>query len=231
MAIFAIGDLHLSADGEKTMEIFGGWEDYQKRIVDNWNRSVKPEDTVVLAGDTSWGMSLEDAMPDFALLDSLPGIKIVLKGNHDYWWSSLTAMYKALESKGIQSIRFLHNNSYYFEGINLCGSRGWMFEKGQPHDQKIIRREAIRMEASIQARENPAAETIMFLHYPPVYAGEEQETFIEVLRKHRITRCYYGHIHGGGHSSAITGLYKGIYFRMIAADYIGFDPVLIHACS
>lgn len=226
MAIYAIGDLHFSVAAKKPMDIFSGWDDHAQRVIDNWNRKIKPEDTVVLAGDTSWGMTLPEAVPDFRLIDRLPGRKLLLKGNHDYWWGSASKMMATFAEHGLGSLSILHNNSYAVEGKWICGSRGWLFESGQPHDEKIIRREAMRIEASLKSAGDDG-EKILFLHYPPVYAGQVQEQFLEVMHKYGINRCYYGHIHGAGHRYAVQGNYQGIQLRMISSDYVGFDPVLV----
>ena len=227
MAIYAIGDLHLSLAAGKPMDVFEGWENYTQRIVDNWSSIVKPEDTVVLVGDISWGMDMKEAMPDFKLIEDLPGEKIILKGNHDYWWGSVTSMHKAFEENNITTIKFLHNNSYIVEGIGLCGSRGWMFESGQEHDAKIVRREAMRIEASLSSVKEDV-ERIMFLHYPPVYSNQELPEFIEVMQKYNVKRCYYGHIHAAGHKFAVNGEKYGIMFKMLSADYVDFTPIKIN---
>lgn len=226
MAIFAIGDLHLSVAVKKPMDIFSGWENYTQRLEENWKNKVTHDDTVILAGDTSWGMTLTEAMADFRLIDSWPGKKIMLKGNHDYWWTSMNKMNTALAENEIHSISILHNNSYAVEGKQICGSRGWLFESGQQHDEKIIRREAMRIEASLKAA-GEDSERILFLHYPPVYSGQVQEQFIELMQNYGITRCYYGHIHGVGLANAFQGCYKGVDMHMISADYLEFDPICI----
>ena len=226
MAIFVIGDLHLSFGCDKPMDIFKGWEGYQEKLYDNWNRLISEDDTVVLAGDTSWGMSLADAVPDFKWLDALPGKKLILKGNHDYWWSSAAAIRRCFNENGITTLDIIHNNSYLVEGVNICGSRGWLFETGQAHDEKIIRREAGRIEASLKAADDNA-KSILFLHYPPAYKEQEMPAFLELMRSYGISRCYYGHIHGAGHRFAIDGVYKGIDLRLISGDYIDFCPVKV----
>ena len=227
MAIYAIGDLHFSVAAKKPMDIFAGWDNHAEKIIQNWQKKIKQEDTVVLAGDTSWGMTLQQALPDFRLIHKLPGTKLILKGNHDYWWGSVAKMTGLFEQNGLDTLHILHNNSFFVEGVNICGSRGWMFESGEPHDDKIIKREAIRIEASLKAAEKTDGETILFLHYPPLYAGQVQEPFMELMRKYSITRCYYGHIHGVGHKYAIQGNHRGIAFHMISSDAIGFNPVCI----
>lgn len=226
MAIYAIGDLHFSVAAKKPMDIFRGWDDHAQRVIDNWTKKITPMDTVILAGDTSWGMTLAEAIPDFRLIDRLPGHKLILKGNHDYWWNSMNKMTEAFAQNGLETLSILHNNSYHVEGKWICGSRGWLFESGELHDEKIIRREAMRIEASLKSA-GKDGEKILFLHYPPVFSGQTQESFLDVMRKYGITRCYYGHIHGAGHRHAVQGDYHGIHLQMISADYIGFDPVLV----
>lgn len=227
MAIYAIGDLHLSVLAKKPMDIFSGWEDHAQRIEENWRKKIRDDDVVVLDGDTSWGMTLPQALPDFRLLHRLPGKKIIIKGNHDYWWASVTKMKSVFAENGFDSLYILHNNSFSVNGVHICGSRGWMFESGERHDDKLINREAMRIEASIRSVGDAPGERILFLHYPPLYAGQTLEPFLDVMRRYGIKRCYYGHIHGTGHKYAFEGVFQGIRFTMISADYIGFDPLLI----
>ena len=229
MAIYAIGDLHLSVAAKKPMDVFSGWDNHAEKLIENWNNKIKPEDTVVLVGDTSWGMTLAEAIPDFRLIHKLPGQKIIIKGNHDYWWASMTKMSETLEKYEFDSIRFLHNNSYFVQDVHICGSRGWIFENGQPHDEKIVRREAGRIEASLKSRGPEQGETILFLHYPPTYAGQTLEPYITLMQTYGVSRCCYGHIHGAGHKYAVKGLCRGIEFTMISSDYLSFDPALIKA--
>lgn len=226
MAIYAIGDLHLSVAAKKPMDIFPGWQNHAERLIENWKRKIQPEDTVVLVGDTSWGMTLAGSIPDFRLIDQLPGKKILLKGNHDYWWVSVTKLQNTFAEHGITSISVLHNNSYAVEGKWICGSRGWLFESGEAHDEKIIRREAMRIEASLKSA-GADGERILFLHYPPVYAGQVQTRFIELMQQYGIKRCYYGHIHGAGHRHAVQGDYCGVQLTMVSSDYLNFDPAFI----
>lgn len=226
MSIYAIGDLHLSVAAKKPMDIFAGWDNHAERLLESWQQKIAPEDTVVLAGDTSWGMTLEQALPDFRLLHKLPGKKILLKGNHDYWWSSVGKMTALLTENGLDSLSFLHNNSIEAEGLCICGSRGWLFENGEPHDDKIIKREAMRIEASLTSAAGDC-EKVLFLHYPPVYAGQVQEEYIALMLRYGIKRCYYGHIHGAGHKYAIQGNYRGVKLTMISSDYLAFEPILI----
>lgn len=227
MAIYTIGDLHLSLGANKKMDVFGGWENYVERLLENWNALVTNNDTVVLAGDLSWGMSLQEARADFALVDALPGRKLIIKGNHDYWWSTKNKMQAYFNEQGFTTLSILHNNAAPCEGVVLCGSRGWLFEKGQAHDKKMILREAARLELSLQAAGAYEGERIAFLHYPPLYAEETTPEIIEVLQRHRVKRCYYGHIHSDGCRWAFNGTCEGISFRLISADFLNFTPLRV----
>lgn len=224
MSLFVIGDLHLSLDGKKSMEIFPGWENYIQRIELNWRNTVQPEDTVVLAGDTSWAMSLEQSELDFEFLDALPGKKILLKGNHDYWWTTKTKMENFFVQKGFSTLHILHNNHYAYGEYAICGTRGWINENTEPADAKVLAREAARLETSIQSAEKAGLVPIAFLHYPPVYADDSNYDILEVLFKHDIRQCYYGHIHGKSASYAINGERDGICYTLISGDYIQFLP-------
>lgn len=227
MAIYAIGDLHLSVAAKKPMDIFPGWDNHAERIIENWNKKINADDIVVLDGDTSWGMTLSQAIPDFRLIHSLPGRKILIKGNHDYWWASATKMKEVFAENGFDSLYILHNNSFTINGVHICGSRGWMFESGERHDEKLIRREAMRIDASIRSVGEQEGERILFLHYPPIYGSQCLDAFLDIMVQYGIKRCYYGHIHGAGHRFAVEGVVRGIEFTMISADYLGFDPILV----
>lgn len=228
MALFVIGDLHLSETAKKPMDIFPGWENHARTLCENWKNTVSAEDTVVLAGDLSWGMTLGEALADLELIDSLPGKrKLLLKGNHDYWWTSASKMRGFFDANGLSTLDILHNNAYEAEGFRVCGSRGWIFENGAPHDEKIINREAVRIEASIKASESMSGERVLFLHYPPVFAGQELTAFLDLMRRYGIKRCYYGHIHGAGHRGAVRGNWRGLDFSLISADFVGFCPVRV----
>ena len=226
MSLFVLADTHLSLGTDKPMDIFGGWEDHVERLEYNWKRKIRPEDTVMLPGDISWAMSLEQSLEDLRFLDSLPGRKIISKGNYDYWWNTASKMYRFFEDNGITTLNILHNNCYEYDGIGLCGSRGWINETGKPEDEKVINREAIRLEASVIEAEKQGLRPVVFLHYPPVFAGSVNEPIFEVLRRHGIKLCFYGHLHGRrAHANAVTGQYEGVELRLISADYLQFDPL------
>ena len=225
MSLFVIGDTHLSLSTDKPMDIFGGWKNYMQRREENWRSVVQPLDTVIIPGDVSWGMSLEQAKEDFLFLHRLPGKKILMKGNHDYWWTTRAKMESFLEENGLDSLSILHNNAVSVEGLSLCGSRGWMFEQGQEHDKKIINREAGRIRASLQdAQRFGEQEKVLFLHYPPVFMQDSIPEFFEVMNQYGVRRCYYGHIHSQGCRFAFQGEWCGVQLEMVSADYLRFMP-------
>ncbi len=209
------------------MDVFPGWEGYVDRIAQNWRELVAPVDTVVLPGDFSWGMSLEEALPDFAYLEALPGRKILLKGNHDYWWTTRRKMESFFSAHGLNSLEILNNNSVLVDGIAVCGSRGWLFETGEPFDDKIIHREALRLESSILEALKTGGEPVAFLHYPPIYGENISPQILEVLQKYGIRRCYYGHIHASGCRWAVEGEVRGIQFQLVSSDYLKFRPIAV----
>ncbi len=224
MALYAIGDTHLSLSTGKKMDIFGGWEDYEIRLKANWERLVGPDDTVVIPGDISWCMTLEEGLEDFRFLDSLPGRKIILKGNHDYWWSTKKKADEFFEENSLNSLHILHNNAYTCGDIALCGTRGWFFDAEKDNDRKIILREAGRLRMSIAAAKQTGKEPVVFLHYPPLSADRKCDEIYNVLVEEGIKRCFYGHLHSYSHLTAFNGVSDGILFRLISADYLGFCP-------
>ena len=227
MSLFAIADLHLSFGTDKPMDVFKGWDNYVERLEENWRRLIGPEDTVVIPGDISWAMSLEEAKEDFAFLHALPGKKLVGKGNHDYWWCTKRKMDTFLADCGFDSIEILFNNAFAVDSIAVCGTRGWFFDAAKTEDRKILLREAGRLRLSIEEAKKTGLTPVVFLHYPPLYGDEVCEEIMEVLREHEIRRVYYGHIHGPGYRRAVTVLYGGMDFRLISCDYLGFRPVLV----
>ncbi len=227
MSLFVIGDLHLSLGGDKPMDIFGGWDNYVERLKTNWRRTVADDDTVMIPGDISWAMSLNGAVTDFTFINALPGKKIISKGNHDYWWTTMSKMEKFLDENNFSTIRILHNNHYEYNGYGICGTRGWINENGEPADAKVLAREAQRLEVSIASAEKAGLEPLVFLHYPPVYGTSCNYSILEVLHRHGIKRCWYGHIHGKSCSYAINGVRDGIDFRLISSDYVQFCPIKI----
>ncbi|MBR1591775.1 MAG: metallophosphoesterase [Ruminococcus sp.] len=226
MSLWVIGDLHLCfSDPSKTMTVFSGWENYQERIEKNWKELIKEDDTVVLAGDISWGMNMKQALPDFKFINSLAGKKIIIKGNHDYWWSTMKKMEDFLAAESLDTIKILHNNFCRYENYGICGTRGWVSINGESQDEKILLREVQRLETSIGLAEAEGLEPIVFLHYPPIFAGSFNYDILQVLYRHNIKNCYYGHIHGrSAHELCIKNTYDGIDFHLIAGDYLRFIP-------
>lgn len=230
MSLFVIADLHLSFGCNKPMDVFTGWKDYTKRLEQNWRKLVGESDTVVIAGDISWAMKLEETEKDFAYIHNLPGQKILMKGNHDYWWSTKSKIDTFLQEKGFTSLKILHNNAYIVDGIAICGTRGWLYNSETEEDVKIVNREVGRLTASLDdaARQDSNAEPIAFLHYPPVYDTMACTEILEVLEKRNVNRCYFGHIHGNQASKrAVKGDYHGIKMHLISCDYVGFMPILV----
>lgn len=228
MSLFAIADLHLSLNGEKPMDVFRGWQNYVQRLEENWRRVVKEEDTVVVAGDISWAMKLEDSLQDFQFLHSLPGEKILLKGNHDYWWSTRSKIDQFLSANGFSDMKVLHNCAYLVDGKALCGTRGWLYNSETAEDKKIVAREAGRLSASMAEAKKLGGELTAFLHYPPVYDDMECREILELLAENEIRQCYFGHIHGqNAAQKALVGEYKGVQMHLISADYVQFCPVRV----
>ena len=227
MSLFVIGDLQLSVEGDKSMEKFRGWSEYVQKLEENWNSMVKPEDTVILAGDSSWGMSLEESLPDFRFIDALPGTKYLLKGNHDYWWTTKSKMDKFFAENGLTTLNILHNNAVRVGDVCICGTRGWMLEDGKPADKKVTLREAGRLEASLKAADELGGEKVVVLHYPPIFANEESEEIIEIIKSHGISRCFYGHLHSDACRFAFNAERYGTRFTLISADFVKFRPLLI----
>lgn len=226
MSLFAIADTHLSLGTNKPMDSFSGWNDYVERLGNNWNSIVKEEDTVVIAGDISWAMNFDELYEDFSFLNDLNGKKIIVKGNHDYWWNTLSKMNKFIEENNFDSINILQNNSYDVEGISVCGSRGWMFESSDEHDEKILSREVGRIKMSLDSAVNE--NRILFLHYPPITTNSSCNEILDTLKDYGIKKCFYGHLHGMATKYAFEGEYDGIDFKLISADRLSFVPKLIY---
>lgn len=223
--IYALGDLHLDYTGEKSMEVFGeGWSNYQERIFTNWNKIVGEGDTVLIPGDISWAMDLNTALVDLEKIDKLNGSKILIRGNHDYWWSSL----KKMEDLDLKTISFLQNNSFETEGYGICGTRGWIAKDSNDftgHDLKIYTRELIRLENSLKASKNNMR--IVMLHYPPLNADGSFNDFFDICKDYGVSKLIYGHLHGIGHKLIKEGNIEGVEVACVAGDYIDFKPIRI----
>ena len=227
MALYAIGDLHLCLGAPKPMDIFGGaWVGYMDKLKEGMS-CITENDTTVLLGDLSWALGLEEAQADFAWIDQIPGRKIILKGNHDYWWSTASKFYKFCEGHGFSNQYILNNNHYEYEGYAICGTRGWFFEEERSgtHDEKVFKRELIRLEASLKSAGD--LPKMVFLHFPPRYKGYECKEILELLSAYDVRRCFYGHLHGHSHNLAMEGQWDGVDFRLVSADKLNFKPFTV----
>lgn len=226
MAIFTIADLHLSFNTNKPMNVFGtNWDNYEEKIKQDWIKKVKNTDLVVLPGDFSWAMYLEETTKDFEFINKLPGQKILLKGNHDYWWSTVTSMRKFMKEKNFKNIDFLINNSYEYENIIIAGTRGWALSD-EEEDKRLTKRETNRLELSIKKgieEFGEDKEIIIFMHYPPITKNYMNTKYIEIMKKYNVKKCYYGHLHANSIQEAIEGNIGGIEFKLVSADSLNFN--------
>ena len=245
MAVFVIGDLHLSTNSRtnKSMEVFGHrWQGYVDKLERNWRSVVSPSDTVVIPGDISWAMKLEEALPDFRFLDSLPGKKLIGKGNHDFWWMTAKKMNAFFEENELSTLHILNNNAYAVDGHILCGTRGWFFDEkqqvavGEVDYEKIVNREVIRLRLSLEEAMRLQAATAestgqkppisVFLHFPPVWMDFVCRPFVDTLHEYGDPDCYFGHIHGV-YNVPGDFEYDGIRMHLISADFLDFYPVKV----
>ena len=224
MSLYVIGDLHLSLNSDKSMEVFQGWENYTERIKENWINTVKPEDTVILAGDTSWGMTLSESLMDFKFINELPGKKVLIKGNHDYWWSTVKKMEDFFRENSLETFTILHNNCIPYGEYAVCGTRGWVNETKEPADAKVLAREAGRLRTSIECAVKQGLKPVVVLHYPPIFASNCNYDILQVMYDYDVKNCYYGHIHGRSSKYAINGERDGINFEFISSDFLQFTP-------
>lgn len=227
MALYAISDLHLAFNDDKPMDIFGEkWSRHDEKIKNNWTKKIKEDDTILIAGDISWAMRAEDSMLDLKWIDNLPGKKIISKGNHDYWWGSITK----LNSK-FENTKFLQNNFYEYGEYAICGTRGWICpgtDRFTEKDKKIYLRELIRLKLSLDsAKKAGFNKYIVMLHYPPTNEKFEESGFIEIFKEYNVEKVIYGHLHGPSLSRVLNGMRDGIEYIMTSADFIDFDPRLI----
>lgn len=225
MAIYVIGDLHLSFSTNKPMDIFGrNWQNYEEKIKKDWLLKVKPEDTVILPGDFSWAMYLDETEKDFEFINNLPGKKILLKGNHDYWWTTLTSMRKYIKEENFENIDFLYNNSYEIENKIIAGTKGWNISEEQ-EDIRLTKREVARLELSIKSgieKYGNDKEIIVFMHYPPLTKNNIDTDYTRLMKKYGIKRCYYGHLHANSIKDAVEGNVDGIEYKLVSSDGLDF---------
>ena len=223
MALYAIGDLHLGLSVDKPMDVFGsGWDSHVERLRAAFAK-LHDDDVTVLCGDTSWGIDFAQSLADFQFIDALPGKKLLLKGNHDYWWNTAAKMRRFFAENGLATLDILHNNCHFYGDYALCGTRGWFYEEDQNgHNEKVFNRELIRLEASLKAAGE--REKLCFLHYPPRYQGYTCPEIIALLERYSVKCCYYGHLHGGSHRLAIEGRCGAVEYHLVSADYLNFQP-------
>lgn len=228
MALYTIADLHLPLGIDKPMDIFGkAWENYVERLADNWQSKVCDGDTIVLAGDFSWATYLEQSVKDFDYLYRLNGKKILLKGNHDYWWTTMNKLREFCGAHNFSDIDFLQNNSFMYNDIAICGTRGWMhpaWDNFSSDDRKIYNREVQRLELSLQSAKD-FREIYVFMHYPPMSTALERNEVTEMMKKYGVTKCFYGHLHASAHKNAVEGVVDGIEYKLVSGDYVEFNPV------
>lgn len=224
MAIYALSDLHLSFGvKDKPMDIFGDkWTNYEEKIKENWNQKVKEEDTVIIAGDISWAMYLEESLEDFRFLNKLNGTKIILKGNHDYWWTTVKKMNNFLEENNIENIKFLYNNTIELENYMICGTRYWGYDEETEDNEKVFKREIERAKLSLEAakNQNEEKEIIFVTHYPP------EEKIIECAKNYNVKCWIYGHIHSNYEENIVQ--IDGIKTFLTSCDYLNFNLIRIN---
>lgn len=233
MSLFVMADLHLPLGIDKPMDIFGNaWKNYVNRISENWQSVVGREDTVVIPGDFSWATYLEESKKDFEFLNNLNGRKILIKGNHDYWWSTMNKLRQFVRSNDFSDVHFIQNNTFLYKDIVLCGSRGWIhpsWDSFTSKDRKIFDREVLRLELSLKEAKKhidigEAGKIYVFTHYPPTSVAGEENELTALFKEYGVEKVFYGHLHGIAHKNAVSGIYEGIEYSLISADYLQFMP-------
>ncbi len=232
MSLYAISDLHLSFDEDKPMDIFGdNWQKHQEKIKQNWLEAVEENDLVLLPGDFCWAMYLEDAYKAFEYLEKLPGKKLLLKGNHDYWWTTIKKMRNYLQENNFNSIDFIYNNSYEFGNYIICGTRGWTISDTDSENKKILNREVQRLKLSLEYSKSnfnlDEKNIIVCMHYPPIKEDHISE-FVDLMKQYNVKLCIYGHLHGNAQKEVKEGLIEQINFKMVSCDYTDFKLIEIN---
>lgn len=231
MSIYAISDLHLSLGTDKPMDVFGDkWKNYTEKLCKNWQAVVRPSDTVLLPGDISWATYMEDAYQDFSYINQLNGRKVILKGNHDYWWGTLTKMEQFLVENRFDSIQFLHNKALMLDDLAVCGTRGWTIagDGAKEEDVRFFEREKQRLVLSLEdAKRQGAEQIIVAMHYPPMERNNSNKDFLDIMREYGVRECYYGHLHAAAQNFAVQGNVEGVVLHLVSCDYLGFTPLLI----
>lgn len=228
MALYAISDLHLSFSVNKPMNVFGEiWENYENILRDNWQKKIKQNDLIVIPGDISWATYVSDTALDFDYINRLNGQKIILKGNHDYWWATLNKLKVFLEEKKFSTISFLHNNHFEYGGYAICGTRGWVYPKN-PEDEKLSNREIERLKLSLESAGDREQKKLVFLHYPPCDDRLRiWEKYTEIFHQYHVEKVFYGHLHAEAQNYAFEGVYDGVEYKLVSCDYLQFDPYKI----
>ena len=226
--IFAISDLHLGFSCSKPMDVFGTrWDNHEERILKNWQEKVKNEDVVLVAGDISWEMYVKNAVSDFDFINKLNGTKIITKGNHDYWWDTLSKLNRFLDENNFSTIKFLHNTNVVFGDLVICGTKGYPETEGIPQgeeEKKLYLREIQRLKNAVcDAKNTGAKRVVVMLHYPP---GTDSE-FARILKEAQVDFCIYGHLHGGTFGAVTRGNVGGVEYRLTSSDYLNFNPIEI----
>ncbi len=227
MSLYAISDLHLALNANKPMDIFGqNWYKHHEKIKENWLEKINEEDTVLIGGDISWAMSINDGLEDLDWISALPGKKIIIKGNHDYWWSGISKLNSLYDN-----MHFIQNNFFTYEDYGICGSRGWICPgKGDfsSKDEKIYHREQIRLRLSLDAARSKGYENIIaMIHYPPTSETFEDTAFTDIFEEYKVKKVIYGHLHGPSLNRVLQGERKGVEYIMTSCDFIDFNPVKI----
>lgn len=227
MALFAISDLHLDLNGDKPMDIFGeNWIRHDEKVKSNWTKKIKEEDTVLIAGDISWSMKIENGIQDLEWIHKLPGRKIMVKGNHDYWWVSITKLNEMYED-----MKFIQNNFFAYEDYAICGTRGWTYPGGEnfsSHDEKIYKRELGRLKLSLDTAVKAGLKKfIVMFHYPPISDNFIESGFVDILKEYNVKTVIYGHLHGPSLAKAVNTELDGIKYLITSADYLDFNPIRI----
>lgn len=225
MALFSISDLHLSFGTDKPMDVFGErWKNYEQRLMENWNNAVSADDVVIVNGDNSWAMYLEDTYKDFDFINKLNGTKLISKGNHDYWWTTMKKHEKWCNENGFDSIKFLHNNYYMYKDVAICGTRGWQLTSRNEEDLKVYNREKERLILSLKlASAQSPSQIIVALHYPP------DSEFKQIMEEYNVGICLFGHLHAAGFKDYSDYDENGISYRLVSCDYLQFKPYKIMA--
>lgn len=225
--IYGIGDLHLDYTKNKAMDIFGeNWMNHEEKIFHRWKELIKEDDLVLLPGDISWALKLEEAYNDLYRVNQLPGHKIITKGNHDYWWQGP----KKLNGLGLDKITFIQNNSFVYNNVGIGGTRGWLsrdWEGFNEQDEKIYLRELNRLDMSLSSIDSGVEVKIAMLHYPPFNTDFSPNEFVELMVEHKVDICIYGHLHSEGHRFVVEKEVYGIRFHCVSSDYINFEPKII----